>query len=411
MTEINYDLILFENNFMFKVLNEALQIVKQFIIDKKLILKGGQAIDSALRLRGSALYTAEEVPDYDFLSADHYGDAVELGDILCKAGFEKISIIKAMHSTTMRVRINYISVADITYCPPNVFKKTAFLLYKGMRIIHPHTQILDMHRALSYAYEGIKMGGTFARWKKDLTRYNMLITLYPIHPIEPKNIISRRIPSPSGEVYHSNQNISFEARISRGKPVDYLYKLKFKKPICLAGYIAYAYHMGEYVDTNKGRVFKLQRPEITIFDDNYKPPKKASLFAPYMGWLPQSYETNEDDLKLTVYDNTGTFLCANLVGEYYVADIHHIMMYLLLMREFKLYIALRDKCAREKIYPTINYYGSKNIDENLERYIKKFDNEPTELLPSDLFPVPPCETQYKPFNSNQFPFNIDGRAL
>ena len=65
-----------------QIILEAIDIVKEFIIDKQLILYGGQSIDFALRLKGDYIYTDDVIPDYDFYSFNHFNDAYELGLIL-----------------------------------------------------------------------------------------------------------------------------------------------------------------------------------------------------------------------------------------------------------------------------------------------------------------------------------------
>ena len=132
MDNVDVDTLLFERNVLYPDLKRALDLVIKFIVDKKLILKGGQAIDYSLRLKKSKLYEDNAVPDYDFLSSNHYQDAIELGNTLCKANLPNVSIINAMHPTTMRVRINFITVADITYCPKNILSKLKTLKYNNI---------------------------------------------------------------------------------------------------------------------------------------------------------------------------------------------------------------------------------------------------------------------------------------
>jgi len=98
----------------------AQRIVKQFIIDRKLVIFGGLAIDYALRLKGSSIYYDRDLPDYDCVSYKNVDDAYDLGEILTGAGFENVKVIRAKHVETMRVRINLITVADIGYIPKKI---------------------------------------------------------------------------------------------------------------------------------------------------------------------------------------------------------------------------------------------------------------------------------------------------
>ena len=57
------------------MISGALDIVKKFIVDRKLILFGGLAIDYALRLKGDKIYSDTKRPDLDFLSPRNVDDA------------------------------------------------------------------------------------------------------------------------------------------------------------------------------------------------------------------------------------------------------------------------------------------------------------------------------------------------
>ena len=99
----------------------ALGLVKKYVISNKLIIVGGMAIDMALRLKGDKLYEDDVLPDYDFYSPDYHVDAYKIAEALNGAGLKNISVINANHTSTMRVRVNYTVVADVTYMPRNIF--------------------------------------------------------------------------------------------------------------------------------------------------------------------------------------------------------------------------------------------------------------------------------------------------
>jgi hypothetical protein len=159
---------------------KALGIVRQFIVDNNLILVGGMAIDYSLKLKGDFIYGDNQLPDYDFYSMTHVEHAYELSTILCNSGFKNISCIQAAHITTMRVRIDFEVVADITFCPKPIFDKVPILLYDKFRIVHPHYQMMDQHISLSLPFQDPGFEVIFNRWKKDLIRYDKLYQYYPI---------------------------------------------------------------------------------------------------------------------------------------------------------------------------------------------------------------------------------------
>ena len=115
----------------------CLGLVKKYIARENLIVVGGMAIDMSLRLKGHKLYDDGILPDYDFFSPRHSVDAYNIAEMLYKAGMRNITVINANHVSTMRVRVNYEVVADVTYIPANVYKSLPTLQYKDLRVIHP----------------------------------------------------------------------------------------------------------------------------------------------------------------------------------------------------------------------------------------------------------------------------------
>lgn len=160
--------------------NRALEIVKKFIIERDLILYGGQAIDFALRLKGSQIYPAHQTPDFDFFSPQNVDDAYDLADILKEAGFISPGAIPAIHVQTMRVKTDFIFVADISYAPRKVFDNLPTITYSGMRVLHPDYQRMDMHLAFCFPFNNPPREDVFHRFPKDLKRFHLFQEYYPI---------------------------------------------------------------------------------------------------------------------------------------------------------------------------------------------------------------------------------------
>jgi len=167
-------------------LNAALKIVHAFIIERGLILYGGLAIDFALRRKKRSLYADDELPDYDFYSKTNVDDASELARILHRKNFTNVSAIRRLHVQTMSVRVNFVSVADISYVPQRLFDEMlADCVTHGpraarMNVVNPHRQMMDMHLALSLPFLDPPREAIFNRMEKDVKRYNMLWESYPI---------------------------------------------------------------------------------------------------------------------------------------------------------------------------------------------------------------------------------------
>ena len=165
------------------VVDRALKVVRQFISDKGLILYGGLAIDYTLRLKGGHIYPEGERPDYDMLSPNNVEHAYELADILAGMGFPAVQAIPALHVQTMKVRVNIIVVADISFVPEGLFKALPTVEYADgppIRVIHPHWQFMDQHLAFCFPFRDPPREPVFHRFKKDLKRFNILQSKYPL---------------------------------------------------------------------------------------------------------------------------------------------------------------------------------------------------------------------------------------
>jgi hypothetical protein len=180
MSDKHFDSIRFRHNPQNEMLLKALEHVRHSIVQNKNILVGGMAVDSALRLKGSKLYDDNEIPDFDYYSPKNADDAYQLGSELCELGYPNVDVITAIHTTTMKVRVDGNVVADITYMPPKVFERIPTLEYKGMLIVHPWMVMLDQFRSLSTPYENPPNEVIFERWRKDVTRFNLLHRVYTL---------------------------------------------------------------------------------------------------------------------------------------------------------------------------------------------------------------------------------------
>lgn len=164
------------------IIDSALEHVRSFIKAKKLIVYGGMAIDSALRLKGESIYHEDDIPDYDCISNTNVDHAYDLADILHNLQYENVKVIRAIHNSTMRVRINLIIVIDITYYPTKFFNKCKTITYNGIQYLHPDVQRLDLHKSLCFPFNNPPKEDIFHRWLKDIKRFNIIERLYPLIP-------------------------------------------------------------------------------------------------------------------------------------------------------------------------------------------------------------------------------------
>lgn len=277
-------------------IDRSLTIVKQFISDRKLVLYGGQAIDFALRLLGKALYSDADRPDFDFYSPENVKDAYELSQTLHLAGLPNVSVVTALHVQTMRVRVDFETVADISFMPPSVFHKLQTLTYQGMKIIHPHWIRMDQHLAFCFPFNNFPREDVFHRYKKDLSRFNMLADSYPFENtvLQQKNL----------SVHQTKNGVhcGFSAYALLKKALE---MLKSKKKVDFSTIELEKNNMGCRI----------------LFET---PPENAKN--PLMDWVPPS---NTSDGEHLLYIPHRKIAAVKLVDGIYIASVQYVLLYFL----------------------------------------------------------------------------------
>jgi len=163
--------------------DSALKVVRDFVAERKLVLYGGLAIDYALRAGGHPpIYPDTERPDYDAYTSNHARDAYELGARLASLKFPAVSVLPAIHPQTIRVRVDFVVVADFSYLPAEVFARLPFRAYRGIRYVHPDFQRCDMHLDLSNPMAPGMRGATNLafRGRKTARRLAMFDAAFPV---------------------------------------------------------------------------------------------------------------------------------------------------------------------------------------------------------------------------------------
>jgi hypothetical protein len=421
-----------------ETLLKCLDFVKKYIIEKKLIIVGGMAIDFALRLKGSKLYEDEEIPDYDFITPEHWKDAYFIGSILNKEGIRDISIINAQHPTTMRVRALYTSVADSTYVPYSIFKEIPRLNYRGIDFVHPFYQYIDQHRAFANCWEHIDMDRPVIlnRAFKDMKRYDLLWEKYPL-------------------LWEEKEKPSIKLDNEKILPIEII------ENQCISGFLAIQYWVKwaskhGFVTTWKTGNYELSKSGIIytipidshgvsiytndikkLYDKVYKKykVKETRFYERYLDKLPRKVIL---DNEWEILDNHNQWLAAHKVEKFYVANLQSIMLYMLvnyiLLNKMKGenrgytfyagYMICRELLEfgannmLSELLPTTEYYGESNYTEsylltkqkflskNNTTEIKKIPNQPKNIYDRDLNRKDIEEFEFNPNNSELF--QMDG---
>jgi hypothetical protein len=435
MDACDYETIIYEHSFLKDEMIKTLNIVKGYIQRKGLVLVGGMAIDIALRSKGDGkyLYKDNKLPDYDFYTSDWHKDAYDLGTILAK-DFSGVSVINAFHVSTMRVRVNFQEAADLSYIPEAILKSLPIIEYMGFKVIHPHYQMIDQHRALSLPYENPPFETVYARWKKDIVRYDLLATEFPL----------------------------FKETLPPQKNVKYTIQHKELAGHCLSGYTALLYWINEAKTdgfkccnswncsfSDNGKSIYISLPEtasVCILTDDHedaikvfgKDADSVKRFRPVVDKINERAEITNGDLTYTIINNYGDKRSAHKTTNYHISNLQEVMGYLLTMgilyksqfainaylvaQELLYYAADKYKPNNKfsKYMPNTETYGRANIyaaslvsKQNVDAVLKKTPR--TLFIPKNAYPTkerPDIKQELYQFDpTKEVLFQFDGSGI
>lgn len=392
-----YERILLKNSSYHTDIVKICNVVKRYIIREKLMLTGGMAIDFALKSKGQkGIYRDDDLADYDFLSAHHYVDAYRIAEWLARLGYKNISVINALHPSTMRVRVNLISVADVTYVPENVLSKIPYFVYRGFYVIHPHAQMIDQHRALCYLYENVPLETILSpRPWKDMTRYDKLYEHFPIRLLFVKNtnLSPREVRIPLSTL----QNQCISGFLALGYWISYAQRLGFK-PLMehthvhkrdghLIGVVPKGTLLTVYSNDVDALITKVDHTKLQNFNRLLDKLPKCTV-------LDKTWELYENHHKLSAFKD----------GDLYVANLQHVMVYILtkyilvmnvkdVPRDYAFYIGYIEcinlfkwavakymnttrldlKKQYKALLPSTDFYGVEEINDTYMAYTYRFD--------------------------------------
>ena len=101
---------------------DILNIVSEYIVNKKLLLYGGLAINLLLPKKYQ-FYKEYTLNDFDCYSNNAYKDIMELSKILKERGVKYIKVRRAIHKETYRIYVNRKQIIDITNIRNSVYQK------------------------------------------------------------------------------------------------------------------------------------------------------------------------------------------------------------------------------------------------------------------------------------------------
>ena len=177
--DIDSDYLMFNLDYNSKNMKTCLEVVRNYIIEHNLLIVGGMSIDFALRLKGEFLYSDYQIPDYDVIDPENIKHANSIASTLCAMGMKNISIVPAVHKTTVRVQLMGYTVFDSTFVPQYMYDKIPYMMYGDYKFIDPVYQKIDQYTSLALLWN--VTGPTFNvinRFEKDIKRKDLLNNHY-----------------------------------------------------------------------------------------------------------------------------------------------------------------------------------------------------------------------------------------
>lgn len=159
-------------------LKQIISIIENYLRKKKLVCYGGTAINNILPEEYQFYSEDFEIPDYDFYSPTPFVHAREIADIYARAGYTDVEAKAGVHPGTIKVFVQTIGIADITYLEKPVYDIVSrdAIVKKGIYYAPPDFLRMNMYIELS------RPQGHVSRWEKVLKRLNLLNRFYPLEP-------------------------------------------------------------------------------------------------------------------------------------------------------------------------------------------------------------------------------------
>jgi len=156
-------------------LQRALDIVEDFLREKRRPCYGGMAINAHLPKPVQFYDLARVLPDYDFFSAEAEADAHELKRRMVQEGLPAPAVRPGMHEGTYKVYVDYTAVADCTQIPGWLYKVLAkrSLVAQGIHYTDANFLRMNMYLELS------RPRGEVERWSKVYKRLLLLNKFAP----------------------------------------------------------------------------------------------------------------------------------------------------------------------------------------------------------------------------------------
>ena len=156
---------------------KIMNIVIKYIKDNNMIIYGGNAQNLAIKRINpkEVFYEEGTINDFDTYSSTPVQDAINICNLIYKAGYKNIIAVEAIHIDTYSLKYNDLTLCDMTYMPKYIIDNVNTYVVDGFRIIDPYFSYIDFMRMFSDPLKSSSF-----RWEKHFKRFNLMQQFYPI---------------------------------------------------------------------------------------------------------------------------------------------------------------------------------------------------------------------------------------
>lgn len=157
--------------------NQVMDLIRDFLREKKRIVYGGTAIDEAVRAvnPNDRIYKDYNYGDVEFYSSTPVEDLYELSNEIYSKGFKFVIVYEAVHDESFTLSVNFHNYCDVTYMPRNIVANIQTLVIDGIYYVHPHFAFIDHLRIFTQP-----MTAADFRWEKTFPRMYKALKYYPL---------------------------------------------------------------------------------------------------------------------------------------------------------------------------------------------------------------------------------------
>ena len=164
-----------------KDVNIALNVVKQFIIEKGKIIYGGMSQNEFIKLKNKkdAIYSEDslDIPDFDIYSSTPIVDIVTVCNKLYNMGYKDVYAGEAAHEGTYSIFLDRITgnILDVHYMWSNHYKIIPYKKIGDFNFVEPEFMFIDLYKIYTDPMLSYEL-----RLEKVFNRTSLLEKYYPI---------------------------------------------------------------------------------------------------------------------------------------------------------------------------------------------------------------------------------------